>query len=644
MLSTRIALAFLLLLASEATASAQSTWFVDVSGAPPGNGTPGNPYTSIQYAHDQAATLSGDTLSIAPGVYGEALYFSQGKALRLVGAGIDATFLDGGLDVISVPGTTRIENLTFRDEEVAFDQSDASIERVRVEAIDDPAETAVTVTLADSTWVDVEFRDNHAGLLVVGDITATLTRVGLYNSGGGPLLWGQGATLALSDCVVAGSYLISGSGAGLRLENCTTTVQGSWIEGNTALQGVEAQHGGAILQEGGTLTIDDCMFDGNASARGGALALLGSAVATVRDTMFLENRARGHGLSRDWKSQGGAIWIGPQARLDADGCTFTSNSAQEPEFVLTWAEEERGGAIFGGSATSTVRNSMFGNNWAGQGGAALHSAATLIACRIVGNSATGSGSVVHFAHLDRCTLVSNQATAGGVTVLDGSVANSILWANSGAELGGSSWAVYSCIEGGAPGAGNIADDPQFTNLALNDVTLALGSPCIDGASPSAPLDPDLTPADMGALPFTWQPIGASYCSTNPNSSGQTAQIAALGSASVGDDFLRVQAIHTAVDQVGLFIMSQNQGFVPFFNGSQGNLCVSAPIFRLTNTPGSVSSSGAQGLLNLRVGLTTLPAGLAILPGQTWHFQSWFRDSVGGQSTSNTSDAVSVTFQ
>jgi hypothetical protein len=40
-----------------------------VNGAPPGTGTPANPYTSIAYAIAQPATLSGDTLLVAPGNY-----------------------------------------------------------------------------------------------------------------------------------------------------------------------------------------------------------------------------------------------------------------------------------------------------------------------------------------------------------------------------------------------------------------------------------------------------------------------------------------------------------------------------------------------------------------------------------------------
>ncbi len=54
-----------------ANASAQSTWYVDVNAAPPGSGTPTNPYASIQYAITRNTTLSGDTILVGPGLYVE---------------------------------------------------------------------------------------------------------------------------------------------------------------------------------------------------------------------------------------------------------------------------------------------------------------------------------------------------------------------------------------------------------------------------------------------------------------------------------------------------------------------------------------------------------------------------------------------
>ena len=122
-----------------------------------------------------------------------------------------------------------------------------------------------------------------------------------------------------------------------------------------------------------------------------------------------------------------------------------------------------------------------------------------------------------------------------------------------------------------------------------------------------------------------------------------AVMSALGSPVVAEDFVPLQATQVPAHRLGVFLLSRSQDLVPFFGGSQGNLCLGPPIVRLVNTPGSVSSSGAQGVLNLRLGLTTLPAGLQVLPGQTWHLQGWFRDEVAGQQTSNTTDAVSVTF-
>jgi hypothetical protein len=61
----------LVLLTLAASATAGTTWYVDVSAVPPGVGTQAQPYTSIQYAIQQASTVDGDTLLVAPGEYNE---------------------------------------------------------------------------------------------------------------------------------------------------------------------------------------------------------------------------------------------------------------------------------------------------------------------------------------------------------------------------------------------------------------------------------------------------------------------------------------------------------------------------------------------------------------------------------------------
>jgi hypothetical protein len=62
-------------------AAAQTTWHVDVNATAPGNGTLASPYTSIEHALEQATTVAGDTLLVAPGTYVE--HFDIVKAVRV---------------------------------------------------------------------------------------------------------------------------------------------------------------------------------------------------------------------------------------------------------------------------------------------------------------------------------------------------------------------------------------------------------------------------------------------------------------------------------------------------------------------------------------------------------------------------------
>ncbi|MCP3996252.1 MAG: hypothetical protein GY722_14505 [bacterium] len=88
------------------------------------------------------------------------------------------------------------------------------------------------------------------------------------------------------------------------------------------------------------------------------------------------------------------------------------------------------------------------------------------------------------------------------------------------------------------------------------------------------------------------------------------------------------------------LAGQTQGFfMP--PGSQGFICLAGNIGRYNQTADIVQ--GPTG--SIQLDLTSIPVNpaQAVLPGDTWNFQAWYRDNNPGP-TSNFTDAVSVTFQ
>ncbi|MEM8710923.1 MAG: endonuclease [Planctomycetota bacterium] len=141
-------------------------------------------------------------------------------------------------------------------------------------------------------------------------------------------------------------------------------------------------------------------------------------------------------------------------------------------------------------------------------------------------------------------------------------------------------------------------------------------------------------------------LGGLYCSPSvSNSTGQPATIEARGSALISDADFRLLAGSLPANSLGYFLCSQAPGFVFQPGGSQGNLCLSGSIGRVVG--GQVLNSGFFGGFGIDVDLTMLPqpsGDVAVLSGETWHFQAWFRDAVGGQATSNFTDGWVVTFE
>ena len=89
---------------------------------------------------------------------------------------------------------------------------------------------------------------------------------------------------------------------------------------------------------------------------------------------------------------------------------------------------------------------------------------------------------------------------------------------------------------------------------------------------------------------------------------------------------------------GYFLVSETQGSV-MPPGSDGLLCLGGKIgrYRSNIRPGPTFS--------MQIDLTSIPVNptQAVLPGETWNFQAWFRDKNPG-NTSNFTDGIEIVFQ
>lgn len=134
--------------------------------------------------------------------------------------------------------------------------------------------------------------------------------------------------------------------------------------------------------------------------------------------------------------------------------------------------------------------------------------------------------------------------------------------------------------------------------------------------------------------------GASaYCDAAVNSTGAPALIRLKGSASITDNDLALRVSGAPPGAPGYFLMATGGDFVPGFGGSQGILCLGAPIVRFAN---DVLVAGPAGVFKFTPDLGNLPGGVTLLAGDEWRFQCWYRD-VNPAQTSNTSDGLAVRF-
>ncbi len=232
---------------------------------------------------------------------------------------------------------------------------------------------------------------NGGGLHITGSGDALVTNCIIKRNraaleGGG--LWNGTGTMMVSSCTIennsAAGDAANEGGGGLFNAGGTLIVEGSTISTNTVTG--TAASGGGILNDMGTLTVNNTLINGNVSVRaGGGIEdnSMAGTVLTLNNVQLLNNNtasAPGNG--------GGLHITGPGNSMITE-CLVTGN--------LAAAE---GGGLWNGTGIMEVSNSIINNNnvvgnGANQGGGGLFNAGgTLVVmdCTVSGNTTSGTAT------------------------------------------------------------------------------------------------------------------------------------------------------------------------------------------------------------------------------------------------------------
>ena len=185
-------------------------------------------------------------------------------------------------------------------------------------------------------------------------------------------------------------------------------------------------------------------------------------------------------------------------------------------------------------------------------------------------------------------------------------------------------------------------------FSSNDLSQMVGTYATPGASRVWLTEPngidgievDLTLMEI--LPLG--PVGTVFCAPpHPNSHGQPALMSGYGSPNVSAQRLEMEVVDLPIQTFGLLLVGDQQSVILNPGGSQGDLCIAGgSIGRFTDQVAVVQNGTAR----FTIDLSALPQPMGTTPvvaGQTWNFQTWYRDLNPGQTT-NYTNPVSVTFQ
>ncbi len=335
-------------------------------------------------------------------------------------------------------------------------------------------------------------------------------------AGGGIAVWNSSPIIR--NCVLHENFSYLYAGGISIFRESEPTIIGCELILNRSGQGDNSGWGGGMMvSSNSTPDIVDCIFDDNSarggeenSGLGGAVHIRNGADPTFIRTKFINNTAF---------AGGGVYSFGEGTNPIFEWCDFIGNAANERDRV-------GGGLYIRGSSGLTATYCRFEQNASDRGGAIYLKEpphAHISHCLFLENGATRGGGAISTSNdlgdepirINNCTFIDNRATGlndlgpHGVWARGWREQNSLIRLSSCIVTGplpqvGDNdrlTAVYSLIEGGFEGEGNIDEDPCFYG---NDTTWYLlqgNSPCIDSGEQELGGDPDETRTDRGWLHF-----------------------------------------------------------------------------------------------------------------------------------------------
>jgi len=226
----------------------------------------------------------------------------------------------------------------------------------------------------------------------------------------------------------------------------------------------------------------------------------------------------GFTITNGYARSGGGIYCSGSSPTLIN-CTFSGNKAEYfGGWPWSWLRGD-GGGIYCDDSSPTVTNCTFSGNSASVGGGIYcdDGSPTITNCTFSGNSAGQYGGGISCKYGGGWFPAGSGPQPGCALI----ITNSILWANSPAEIflddESSASIIYSDVQGGWPGEGNIDADPCFVepgywadandpNIVVEpndpnavwidgDYHLLLDSLCIDAGDPNYMADPNETDLD-----------------------------------------------------------------------------------------------------------------------------------------------------